>query len=82
MTHETNISISESSAEPRIARDPDAKPMIALSRASMIDITRANRIPKEGVTGSLNIRLYLIFFSQEGKKYYAEKLYFDNLYIF
>ncbi len=54
-TPETNISIRESSADPRIASDPDAKPIIALRIASMMDITSANRIPKEGVVGRLNI---------------------------
>ena len=55
LTQETNISISESRADQRIASDPDAKPIIALRIASMMDITRANRIPKEGVVGRLSI---------------------------
>lgn len=58
LTHETNISIRESRADPRIASDPDANPIIALRIASMIDITSANRIPKEGVVGRLNIKRF------------------------
>lgn len=55
LTQETNISMRESRADQRIASDPDAKPIIALRIASIMDITSANRIPKEGVVGRLNI---------------------------
>ena len=51
LTHETNISIRESSADPRMESDPEANPIIALRMARISDITRANRIPKEGVFG-------------------------------
>lgn len=52
---ETNISRNESIAEPRIARDPERNPIIALITASIRDTTIANRIPDCGVVGRLII---------------------------
>jgi hypothetical protein len=50
------MSINESNAEPRIAREPEKKPIIALSIARRRDITSANLIPKDGVEGSFIMR--------------------------
>ncbi len=63
-TPETNISISESSAEPSIASDHDAKPIMAFRIASMIDTTRANQIPKGGVIGGWIMKGFYVFFER------------------
>lgn len=55
LTHDTNISIKESSADPSIERDPDANQIIALRIVSMREMTRAKWMPKEGLIGNLYI---------------------------
>jgi hypothetical protein len=47
-----NISMSESSADPRIASDPDANPMIAFRIARMIDMMSANLMAEDGEVGN------------------------------
>jgi hypothetical protein len=51
-TPDTNISMNESSAEPRIASEPEKNPIIALRIARNREIMRANLIANDGVEGS------------------------------